>query len=66
MREDIQRRALSFQRCLGVIIAALREIFDETAYSRFLQRAGLPPSSSSYAAFQQEHALAKARHTKCC
>ena len=31
--------------------AALREIFDEAAYTRFLQRGGIRSSTEAYAAF---------------
>ena len=53
-------------RALRLLLATLREIFDENAYARFLERSGLTPSPSSFAAFQREHAAAKVRHPKCC
>ena len=49
-----------------ILVAALREIFDETAYRRFLDRGGMPSSSEAYAAFRQEFEEAKARRPKCC
>jgi hypothetical protein len=49
-----------------VLVAILREIFDETAYARFLTRAGMPPSRESYAAFRLEFEEAKMRRPKCC
>jgi hypothetical protein len=49
-----------------VLRAALREIFDESAYSRFLARNRLASSSGAYAAFRREHELAKARRPRCC
>ncbi len=48
------------------ILAALREIFDEAAYSRFLNRAGMVSSRKAYAAFHREFEEAKARRPKCC
>jgi hypothetical protein len=48
------------------VVATLREIFDETAYSRFLARSGLAPGRSAYASFLREHGEAKARRPKCC
>ena len=36
-----------------ILLATLREIFDETAYTRFLHRAGLASSSEAYAAFRR-------------
>ena len=50
----------------GTVVAALREIFDEAAYSRFLQRAGIASSSGAYAAFRREFEEAKLRRPKCC
>ena len=50
----------------GSLVAALREIFDEAAYLRFLDRSGVPSSSEAYAAFREEFEAAKARKPKCC
>jgi hypothetical protein len=47
-------------------IATLREIFDEAAYARFLNRAGMVSSSEAYAAFRREFEEAKMRRPKCC
>jgi hypothetical protein len=49
-----------------VLRAALREIFDESAYDRFLVRNRLDSSSEAYAAFRHEHELAKSRRPRCC
>jgi hypothetical protein len=49
-----------------VLIAALREIFDESAYARFLTRRGLVSSRAAYSEFVREHAIAKERRPKCC
>jgi len=49
-----------------ILIAALREIFDEAAYSRFLNRAGIASSSEAYAAFRREFEEVKVRRPKCC
>jgi hypothetical protein len=49
-----------------VVLAMLREIFDEAAYARFLARAGVESSCASYAAFQREVQEAKVRRVKCC
>jgi hypothetical protein len=46
--------------------AALREIFEESAYARFLEREQAPPSRRSYAAFLREQELSKARRPRCC
>jgi len=44
----------------------LREIFDETAYDRFLDRNHTPSSPAAYAAFRREYEVAKARRPRCC
>ncbi len=49
-----------------ILWAALREIFDEASYSRFLQRSQLPSSPAAYAAFCRDRESTRARHTKCC
>jgi hypothetical protein len=49
-----------------VLLATLREIFDEAAYERFLQRAHVNSSSKAYAAFRTEFEEAKTRRPKCC
>jgi hypothetical protein len=52
--------------CAQILLAALREIFDESAYSRFLNQRQLASSRAAYAAFRQEHEVAKARRPRCC
>ena len=47
-------------------VATLREIFDEAAYARFLDRAGMASSSAAYAAFQREKEEGCARRLRCC
>jgi hypothetical protein len=47
-------------------MATLREIFDEAAYARFLDRAGMASSSEAYAAFRREFDEMKVRRPKCC
>ncbi|HXM60498.1 MAG TPA: hypothetical protein VN950_06550 [Terriglobales bacterium] len=50
----------------ATIVATLREIFDESAYSRFLARHEVSSSSGAYAAFLREQETSKARRPKCC
>lgn len=51
---------------LRTVMAALREIFDEAAYARFLARHDLRSSRAAYADFLRDHLAAKARRPKCC
>jgi hypothetical protein len=55
-----------FSAFARIIVAMLREIFDESAYARFLQRSHMPPSKQSYAAFCRERDSHLARKPRCC
>ena len=57
------KRMVSIWRALRDM---LREIFDEAAYARFLQRCGIDSSREAYAAFRQEFEKAKVRRPNCC
>ncbi len=46
--------------------AALREIFDEAAYARFLARTGQLSSRAAYAGFLRERAASQERRPRCC
>jgi len=54
------------KRAAQIIVAMLREIFDESAYERFLKRAKLQPSMESYSAFSREREAARNHCPKCC
>ena len=49
-----------------LLLSALREIFDEAAYSRFLARHEMSSCPSAYAEFLREQEGIKARRPKCC
>ena len=53
-------------RAAALVASLLKEIFDESAYSRFLERNRIPSSSTAYAAFREENDRLKARRPKCC
>ncbi len=61
-----EQSSTGLTRALRLLIATLREIFDESAYSRFLERGQLAPSREAYAAFCREYEVAKARRPRCC
>jgi hypothetical protein len=63
MMEAIGRFAVNL---FSTALAALREIFDEAAYARFLNRAGIASSNAAYAAFRREIEDDKIRRPKCC
>ncbi|HTC93873.1 MAG TPA: hypothetical protein VK699_10510 [Terriglobales bacterium] len=49
-----------------LLVATLREIFDENAYSRFLAREGMASSRMAYAAFLREREAVVQRRPRCC
>ena len=49
-----------------LLLTALREIFDEAAYARFLARTGQPSSRAAYASFLYERAAQQERRPRCC
>jgi hypothetical protein len=49
-----------------LLVLAVREIFDEAAYARFLARGELVRGRESYAAFLQESGAARERRPRCC
>jgi len=51
---------------LNIVVAMVREVFDESAYSRFLERKQMVSSYKAYAEFVQEHELLRARRPRCC
>jgi hypothetical protein len=54
------------ERSYRLARAALREIFDESAYARFLNRQRMVSSPAAYGEFLRESELAKARRPRCC
>jgi hypothetical protein len=50
----------------AVFRSMLMEIFDESAYTRFLARTGMTSSPRAYAAFLDEQQTLKARRPRCC
>ena len=50
----------------SLIRAALREIFDESAYERYLQRSRSEASVASYREFLRERAITIASRPRCC
>ena len=54
------------QNAWKVWCAAMGEIFDQSAYERFLLRTRAPRSGESYRAFMREKEAGMARRPKCC
>jgi hypothetical protein len=53
-------------RVMQILHATLREIFDESAYERFLQRTQASRSTASYRAFTRERDAAMVKKPRCC
>jgi len=57
---------IALTRTFRIFIAVLREIFDETAYKRYLARTNAKSSRQAYAAFWQERQSRHERRPRCC
>ena len=66
MNSSLKQVRVVAAKALSTLLVTLREVFDEAAYARFLERAGMASSSESYAAFRREFEEAKMRRPKCC
>lgn len=56
----------SARSTLAILRSILREIFDESAYARFLEQRGLASSRTAYAEFLREGQAARERRPRCC
>jgi len=66
MKEAKKRRASPITSFFVRVNAILCEIFDESAYARFLARRGIASSKNAYAEFLREQEGLKARRPRCC
>jgi hypothetical protein len=57
---------MAIRQAFTILLAALREIFDEAAYDRFLLQHELARSTETYADFCRDHQQSKVRRPKCC
>jgi hypothetical protein len=65
MEKRASRRTV-ITEIFAIAWATVREIFDESAYSRFLSRNHMESSPQAYAAFRRENETAKMRRARCC
>ena len=56
----------SLKKAARILLATLREIFDEASYARFLARSQQPSSRAAYAAFWRDREKAHGRRPRCC
>jgi hypothetical protein len=66
MKHVLTKISSSTRRALAVIASILREIFDEAAYARFLERRKLTTSPTAYAEFLSESRQQRERRPRCC
>jgi hypothetical protein len=66
VRTSIRLLAEKLKSSARILLAALHEIFDESAYARFLNQRQLASSRAAYASFRQEYEVIKARRPRCC
>ena len=64
--EEHPRPSSWLKQAGATLVAVIREVFDESAYQRFLSRAQLPSSQQAYAAFRREDEVLKTRRPRCC
>jgi hypothetical protein len=55
-----------WRNALKTLTVILREIFDESSYSRFLKRRNLSESKESYARFIHEQERKRSQSPRCC
>ena len=56
---------MHLKKAFRVLIGVLREIFDEAAYARFLERNHMSSSSTAYEAFWRERESTRPK-PRCC
>ena len=61
-----RHQAVALRSAWELLVDALREIFDESAYERFLLRTQAVRSAKSYREFLREREVAAARRPRCC
>jgi hypothetical protein len=66
LRGEVRYSYRPITRFLHLIHAALREIFDESAYDRFLLRTSASRSVASYRDFMRDRETAMAKKPRCC
>jgi hypothetical protein len=64
--EEANSMLKTVRNAAHLIADALREIFDESPYARFLARTGLPNSSTAYAEFLHQESHHRERRPRCC
>ena len=66
LETGIRELPLFLRRSFLLVRATLQEIFEESAYARFLERRGIASSREAYAIFLRETESARTRRPRCC
>ncbi len=66
MKSNSNSTLKMFRGAFSILLATLREIFDENAYRRFLTRQRLTASPLSYSRFLDETNTQRAHRPRCC
>lgn len=66
MKEQFSLLRCSASSIIRTVVLALREIFDESAYARFLSRHRMENSPEAYACYLRESNLTRERRPRCC
>jgi hypothetical protein len=66
MRHPNRGGRSAFLRFTATVVAAFREIFDESAYARFLARHRMTNTREAYALYLRESNLTRERRPRCC
>ncbi|HET8891312.1 MAG TPA: hypothetical protein VFQ41_20580 [Candidatus Angelobacter sp.] len=64
--DPITRSSPFIAKAIQTLFAALREIFDESAYDRFLLQTNAARSVATYRAFTRERDAAMLKKPRCC
>ena len=56
----------AMERVMRTVCMVLREIFEESAYARFLQRQRMGSSREAYAGFLRESQQCREKRARCC
>ena len=66
LSKAVHRVRFSIEAACRLVLLVLKEIFDENAYARFLDRRQLRPSRHSYREFLRETYCRRERSARCC
>jgi len=66
LKPAIPQLTQSLLHSLALVRAMFEEIFEESAYTRFLKRHGISSSREAYARFLRENETTRVHRPRCC